>query len=338
MSSLIEGIKAKAKANKQHILLPEGEEERTIQAAAIIREQGLADVTLFGKPEKIAAIAAQYNADIAGIDIIDPENHELYPAYCEKFYEMRKAKGVTPEKAAVTMKDPLFFAAMMVKDKKADGFVSGAINTTGNTLRPGLQIVKMKPGIKTISSFFIMQVKDKSYGEDGTILFGDCAININPDADQLAEIALCTAENAKVLLDFKEPRVAMLSFSTRGSAKHEYVDKVAAATAKVKELNPELNVDGEMQADAALVAKVGNLKCPGSPVAGKANILIFPDLQAANIGYKLVQRLGGAEAIGPVSQGFAAPINDLSRGCSVEDIVSLVAITAVQAQGMKEAE
>ena len=198
----------------------------------------------------------------------------------EKFYEMRKAKGVDMAKAAVTMKDPLFYAAMMVKDKKADGFVSGAINTTGNTLRPGLQIVKMKPGIKTISSFFIMQVQDKSYGEDGTILFGDCAININPDADQLAEIALCTAENAKVLLDFKEPRVA-------------------------------------------------------SPVAGKANILIFPDLQAANIGYKLVQRLGGAEAIGPVSQGFAAPINDLSRGCSVEDIVSLVAITAVQAQGMK---
>ena len=321
MSSLIEGIKAKAKANKQHILLPEGEEERTVQAAAIIKEQGLADVTLFGKPEKIAAIAAQYNADIAGIDIIDPENHELYPAYVEKFYEMRKLKGVTPEKAAVTMKDPLFFAAMMVKDKKADGFVSGAINTTGNTLRPGLQIVKMRPGIKTISSFFIMQVKDKSYG--------------NPDADQLAEIALCTAENAKVLLDFKEPRVAMLSFSTKGSAKHENVDKVAAATAKVKELNPELCVDGEMQADAALVAKVGNLKCPGSPVAGKANILIFPDLQAANIGYKLVQRLGGAEAIGPVSQGFAAPINDLSRGCSIEDIVSLVAITAVQAQGMK---
>ena len=312
MSSLIEGIKAKAKANKQHI-----------------------DVTLFGKPEKIAAIAAQYNADIAGIDIIDPENHELYPAYVEKFYEMRKLKGVTPEKAAVTMKDPLFFAAMMVKDKKADGFVSGAINTTGNTLRPGLQIVKMRPGIKTISSFFIMQVKDKSYGEDGTILFGDCAINI--DADQLAEIALCTAENAKVLLDFKEPRVAMLSFSTKGSAKHENVDKVAAATAKVKELNPDLMVDGEMQADAALVSKVGNLKCPGSPVAGKANILIFPDLQSGNIGYKLVQRLGGAEAIGPVSQGFAAPINDLSRGCSIEDIVSLVAITAVQAQGMKQA-
>ena len=208
MSSLIEGIKAKAKANKQHILLPEGEEERTVQAAAIIRDQGLADVTLFGKPEKIAAIAEKYGADISGIDIIDPENHELYPAYVEKFYEMRKAKGVDMEKAAVTMKDPLFYAAMMVKDKKADGFVSGAINTTGNTLRPGLQIVKMKPGIKTISSFFIMQVQDKSYGEDGTILFGDCAININPDADQLAEIALCTAENAKVLLDFKEPRVA----------------------------------------------------------------------------------------------------------------------------------
>ncbi len=338
MSSLIEGIKAKAKANKQHILLPEGTEERTVQAAAIIRDQGLADVTLFGKPEEIAAVAAKYNVDLTGVGTLDPETHELYPAYVEKFYEMRKAKGVSLEKAAATMKDPLFYAAMMVKDKKADGFVSGAINTTGNTLRPGLQIVKMLPGIKTISSFFIMEVKDKSYGEDGTLLFGDCAINIDPDADQLAEIAVCTAESAKILLDFKEPRVAMLSFSTRGSAKHEYVDKVAAATAKVKELKPDLMVDGEIQADAALVAKVGNLKCPGSNVAGKANILIFPDLQAGNIGYKLVQRLGGAEAIGPVSQGFAAPINDLSRGCSIDDIVAMVAITAVQAQGMKQAK
>ena len=333
MSSLIEGIKAKAKANKQHILLPEGEEERTVQAAAIIREQGLADVTLFGKPEKIAAIAAQYNADIAGIDIIDPENHELYPAYVEKFYEMRKAKGVDMEKAAVTMKDPLFYAAMMVKDKKADGFVSGAINTTGNTLRPGLQIVKMRPGIKTISSFFIMQVQDKSYGEDGTILFGDCAININPDADQLAEIALCTAENAKVLLDFKEPRVAMLSFSTKGSAKHELVDRVVNATRIAKEMDPNLCIDGELQADAAIIPSVGASKAPGSPVAGKANVLVFPSLETGNIAYKLVQRFAGADAIGPVMQGMAAPINDLSRGCSVEDIVSLVAITACQAAG-----
>ena len=337
MSSLIESIKAKAKANKQHILLPEGTEERTVQAAAIIRDQGIADVTLFGKEEEIRAVADKYNVDLTGIGLIDPETHPLYEEYVNRFYEMRKAKGVTPEKAAATMKDPLFFAAMMVKDKKGDGFVSGAINTTGNTLRPGLQIVKMRPGIKTVSSFFIMSVQDKSYGEDGTLLFGDCAVNINPDADQLAEIALCTADSAKVLCDFKEPRVAMLSFSTKGSAKHENVDKVAAATAKVKELNPELMVDGELQADAALVEKVGQLKSPGSPVAGKANILIFPDLQAGNIGYKLVQRLGNAEAIGPVCQGFAAPINDLSRGCSVEDIVSLVAITAVQAQGMKQA-
>ena len=332
--SLLDTIKAKAKANKQHILLPEGTEERTVQAAAKIRDQGIAKVSLLGKAEAILAAAAKFNVDLTDIDVIDPEKDPLYPEYVEKFYEMRKLKGVTPEKAAATMKDPLFFAAMMVKEKKADGFVSGAINTTGNTLRPGLQIVKMRKGIQTISSFFIMEVKDKSFGDNGVLLFADCAINIAPDADQLAEIAVCTADSAKALCGM-EPRVAMLSFSTKGSAKHENVDKVAAATAKVKELAPDLMVDGELQADAALIEKVGQLKSPGSPVAGKANILIFPSLEAGNIGYKLVQRLGGAEAIGPVSQGFAAPINDLSRGCSIEDIVSVVAITAVQAQGLK---
>ena len=335
MSLIIDSIKEKAKQNKQHILLPEGTEERTVQAAAIIRDQGIADVSLFGKKEDILAVAEKYQVNLDGIEFIDPENDPKYSEYCERYYEMRKTKGVTPEKAAATMKNPLYFAAMMVKDKRGDGFVSGAINTTGNTLKPGLQIIRSKPGIKTISSFFIMEIPDKSYGDNGIVLFGDCAFNIEPDADALAEIAICTAKNAKALLNM-DARVAMLSYSTKGSGTGEKVDKVAAATAKVKELAPEILVDGELQADAALVAKVGNLKAPGSPVAGKANCLIFPELQSANIGYKLVQRLAHAEAIGPVSQGFAAPINDLSRGCSVEDIVSLVAITAVQAQSMKE--
>ena len=332
--SVLDSIKEKAKADVKHILLPEGSEERTVQAARIITDEKIAKVTLLGDEEEIKKVAEKFNVCLCGIDIINPLTDPDFEHYANGFYELRKAKGMTPEKARETIKTTLFYACMMIKEGKADGMVSGAINTTGNTLRPGLQIIKMAKGINTISSCFIMEIPNKEYGDNGLMLFGDCAININPNPDELASIAIATANTAKTLLGM-DPKVAMLSFSTKGSAKHENVDKVTAALAKVKELAPDLDVDGELQADAAMVPKVAALKAPGSKVAGHANVLIFPDLQAGNIGYKLVQRLAGAEAVGPVSQGFAKPINDLSRGCSIADIVSVVAITAVQAQAIK---
>ena len=332
--SVLDSIKEKAKADVKHILLPEGSEERTVQAARIITDEKIAKVTLLGDEEEIKKVAEKFNVCLCGIDIINPLTDPDFEHYANGFYELRKAKGMTPEKARETIKNTLFYACMMIKEGRADGMVSGAINTTGNTLRPGLQIIKMAKGINTISSCFIMEIPNKEYGDNGLMLFGDCAININPNPDELASIAIATANTAKTLLGM-DPKVAMLSFSTKGSAKHENVDKVTAALAKVKELAPDLDVDGELQADAAMVPKVAALKAPGSKVAGHANVLIFPDLQAGNIGYKLVQRLAGAEAVGPVSQGFAKPINDLSRGCSIADIVSVVAITAVQAQAIK---
>ena len=330
----IDTIKARAKADKKTIVLPETEDMRTLEATDKILKEGVAKIILIGNEEAVKKSAAEDGYDISGAQIVDPATSEKTQGYIDKLVELRQKKGMTPEQAKeILLNQYLYYGVMMVKMGDADGMVSGAINTTGNTLRPGLQIIKMAKGINTISSCFIMEIPNKEYGDNGLMLFGDCAININPNPDELASIAIATANTAKTLLGM-DPKVAMLSFSTKGSAKHENVDRVAEATRLVHELAPELNVDGELQADAALVEKVGQLKSPGSPVAGKANVLIFPDLQAGNIGYKLVQRLAGAEAIGPICQGFAKPINDLSRGCSAEDIVGVVAITAVQAQAM----
>ncbi len=327
---LIDKIKSQAKIKKMHIVLPEGSEPRTVAAAEIIANEGIAKLTLVGNKEEIEK--ALEGKQLRDVSIVQPDLDPKYSEYVEYFCELRKAKGVTIEQSQKTMSDPMYFATMMIKKGDADGLVAGAINSTGNTIRPALQIIKTSPGIKSVSSSFIMEMPVGSkYGQDGIMVFGDCAIIINPSAEELAGIAISCAQTAKAIAGI-DPKVAMLSFSTKGSAKHDMVEKVSQATALVKELAPDLSVDGELQADAALVEAVGQLKSPGSNVAGNANVLVFPDLNAGNIGYKLVQRLAGAEAIGPICQGLAAPVNDLSRGCSIEDIVSVVAITAVQAQ------
>ena len=331
---LMKKIWEAAKANKKKIVLPEGNEERTIAAAQKICNLGLAHPILVGNTEEILNKAKELDVDLSQVEIIDPNKSDKLEKYINAFYELRKAKGVTMEKAEKIVRDPLYFSTMMVKLDDADGMVSGAVHTTGDLLRPGLQIIKTAPGVSCVSSFFIMEVPNSPYGENGLLFFADCAVNPMPNEDMLASIAIATADNAKLLSKI-DPKVAMLSFSTMGSADHEVVDKVRNATLKAKELRPDLDIDGELQLDAAIVPKVAKQKAPESKVAGNANVLVFPDLQAGNIGYKLVQRFANAEAIGPVCQGFAKPINDLSRGCSSEDIVNVVALTAVQAQGIK---
>lgn len=330
--SAIDKIKAKAKSNVMHIVLPEGSEPRTVQASRKIVDEGIARVTLLGNPDEIKKVAGETGTDLTGVAIIDPKNSDKTESYTGLLYELRKAKGLTEEEAKKTvMENPLFYGALMVKTGDANGMVAGAINSTGNVLRAALQVIKTAPGIKTVSGSFIMELPDKKWGDDGVLVFGDCAVVPDPTAEQLADIAIASAETGRVLCDI-DPRVAMLSFSTKGSAKHDNVTKVQEATKLAHEMKPDLQLDGELQADAALVESVGQLKSPGSTVAGKANVLIFPDLQAGNIGYKLVQRFANATATGPIIQGLAKPVSDLSRGCNVDDIVSVVAITAVKAQ------
>jgi len=330
--SLIEQIIARAQSNRQRIVLPESFEERTITAADRAIADGLAEIILIGNREKLLAYAENLGLNnIAKATIIDPETSEKTEEYAQLLFKLRQAKGMTEEEAHKLVLNPLYFGCLIIKNGDADGQISGALSTTGETLRPALQIIKCSPGITCVSGAMLMVTKAPEYGEDGVLVIGDVAVTPMPDANQLAQIAVCTARTARSVAGFKEPRVGMLSFSTKGSAKHEVVDKVAAATALAKELDPELKIDGELQADAALVPSVGAKKAPGSEIAGKANVLVFPNLEVGNIGYKLVQRLGNADAIGPILQGIARPVNDLSRGCSVDDIYKMVAITACQA-------
>lgn len=332
---LLQDIITRAKADKQRIVLPEGTEERTLRAADKLLADGVASIILIGNKTEISQLAASYglkNIDLA--TIVDPLNHEKKEAYADLLFQLRQKKGMTPEKAAVLVENPLYLGCLMIKAGDADGEIAGAQNTTGDVLRPALQIVKTAPGISCVSGAFLMFLKDKSYGDNGLLVFADCAVMPNPTAAELAQIAVSTAQTTRDIVG-ADPKVAMLSFSTKGSASHEMVDKVVEATRLAKEMAPDLKIDGELQADAAIVDVVAAQKAPGSEIAGKANVLVFPTLEVGNIAYKLVQRLAGAQAVGPILQGIAAPVNDLSRGCSVDDIYKMVAIAANQAIGLK---
>ena len=327
----ISSIKERARKEIKKVVLPEASDVRILRAAEIALSEAYAEIVLIGNEASIKAMAAENNIDIAKAIIVDPLNSEKAKEYAEGLYELRKAKGMTLEQAEELVKDEVYFGMMMVKMNDADGLVSGAIHSTSDTLRPALQILKTAPGTKLVSAFFLMVVPDCEYGEDGVFVFGDCGLNENPDAEQLAEIAASSSKSFEQLVG-KESRVAMLSYSTMGSAKSELTQKVIDATNIVKTNYPEIKVDGEMQLDAAIVPSVGKSKAPNSEIAGRANTLIFPDLNAGNIGYKLTQRLAKAEAYCPLCQGIARPVNDLSRGCSAEDVAGVVALTAVQAQ------
>lgn len=329
--SFIEDIKQRAKQDIKTIVLPESNDLRVLKAAEQIKKEEFADLILIGEKEKILAIAKENGIDITGVKIINPQTSEKFSFYANEFYELRKAKGMTLEKAKEYMKDNVYFGMMMVKENDADGLVSGACHSTADTLRPALQILKTAPGTKLVSAFFLMVVPNCEYGEQGAFVFGDCGLNEYPDPEALSEIAISSAKSFHQLVG-KEPRVAMLSYSSYGSAHSPLTDKVVEATKLLKEKMPDLMADGELQLDAAIIPEIAESKAPGSPLEGKANTLIFPDLDAGNIGYKLVQRLAKAEAYGPLCQGIAKPVNDLSRGCSARDIVGVVAITAVQAQ------
>ncbi len=329
--NLLNEIKENAKKYNKRIVLPEGTEERTLKAANEIIAEGIAQIILIGNPDEIRNKATEFSLNnIESAKIIDPVSHEKKDAYADIMVELRKHKGMTKEMALKQIEDPLYLATVMIKAGDADGEVAGAMNATGDVLRPAFQYVKTLPDISVVSGAFIMILKDKQYGNNGMIVFADCAVHPDPTAIELAEIAIATAKTTKAIAKM-EPRVAMLSFSTKGSAKHEMVDKVVEATNIAREMDPLLKIDGELQADAAIIEAIGQKKAPGSEIAGKANVLVFPTLESGNIAYKLVQRMAGAEAIGPILQGMAAPINDLSRGCSVSDIINLVAITANQA-------
>lgn len=332
VTQFLEKVKAKAKADMKRIVLPEGTEERTIKAADVILGEGFTDIILIGNPAEIDEQVKKY--ELSNIDkatIIDPNNNPNKQKYIDLMLQLRASKGLTPEQAEKLIVDPLFLGALMVKAGDADGEVAGANNATGDVLRPAFQYVKTLPGVSVVSGAMLMFIPDTQFGENGFMVFADVAVHPNPTAAELAQIAISTAQTTRVIAGF-EPRIAMLSFSTKGSAKHEMVDKVAEATVIAREMDPTLQIDGELQSDAALIPGIAAKKAPGSKIAGRANVLVFPSLDVGNISYKLVERMGHADAIGPILQGMAAPINDLSRGCSVKDIVALVAITACQAQ------
>jgi len=328
---VMESIIRRAKVSRKTIVLPEANDIRTLKATEKVIKEEIADIILLGKEEEIKANAKDKDIDISNAVIINPEESDRFDLYVDKLVEMRQKKGMTKEKAQEIMKDPLYFGTMMVKLGDADGMVAGAVNSTPDVWRPVLQIIKTRPGISVASSCFLMEVPNCQYGENGVFIYADCGLNPDPSAEELAAIAIAAADSARVLAEM-EPRIAMLSFSTKGSAKHENVDKVIQAVEIAKKMAPDLLIDGELQVDAALDPEVGRQKAPGSPVAGKANVLIFPDLGAGNIAYKLTERLAKAMALGPLSQGLAKPVNDLSRGCSADDIVNVIAITALEAQ------